>query len=75
MVRMKQMNNKRNPQGKGTQKNPQRVSRMKQEARDVEGTFHTMVAPKGKATIIWLEKEINKKCKGKTWDALVQEAD
>jgi len=25
---------------------------------------------KGKATITWLEKEINEKCKGKTWDGL-----
>jgi hypothetical protein len=44
---------------------------MEQVAKDVEGTFHTLVAPKGKATITQLEKAINEKCKGKTWDALV----
>jgi hypothetical protein len=43
--------------------------------KDAEGTFHTLVAPKGKATITRWEKEIKEKCKGKTWDALTQEAD
>jgi hypothetical protein len=75
MVRMKRTNNKRNPQGKGTLNNPRWVSRMEQAEKDVEGTFHTLVAPKGKETITRLEKEINEKCKGKTWDALAQEAD
>jgi hypothetical protein len=43
---------------------------MEQAAKDVEGTFHTLVAPRGKATITRLEKAINKKRKGKTWEAL-----
>jgi hypothetical protein len=75
MVRMKRTHNKRNHQGKGTLNNPRRVSRMDQAAKDAEGTFHTLVAPKGKATITWLEKVINEKRKGKRWDALAQEAD
>jgi hypothetical protein len=75
MVRMKRTNKKRNPQAKGTPKNPRRISRMEQAEKDAEGTFHTLVSPKGKATITRLEKAINEKCKGKTWDALAQEAD
>jgi hypothetical protein len=46
---------------------------MEQAAKDAEGTFHTLVAPKGKATINRLEKEIQRNRKGKTWDALTQE--
>jgi hypothetical protein len=48
---------------------------MEQVAKDMEGTFHTLVAPKGKATITWLEKEFKEKCKDKTWDDLTQEVD
>jgi hypothetical protein len=40
-----------------------------------EGTFRTLVAPKGKVTITWWEKELKEKRKGKAWDALAQEAD
>jgi hypothetical protein len=47
---------------------------MEQVERDTEGTFHTLVSPKGKETITQLEKEIKGKHKGKTWDALTQEA-
>jgi hypothetical protein len=36
---------------------------------------HTLVAPKGKATITRWGKEIKEKRKGKAWDALTQEAD
>jgi hypothetical protein len=72
---MERMDNKRNPQGKGTPKNPRQISRMEQAEKDTEGTFHTLVAPKGKATINRLEKAINEKRKGKTWDALRQEVD
>jgi hypothetical protein len=43
---------------------------MEQAEKDAEGTFHTLVVSKGKATINRLEKEINEKCKGKTSDAL-----
>jgi hypothetical protein len=57
MVRMKRTHNKRNPLGKGTQNNPRRVSRMEQAARDTEGTFHTLVAPKGKRPLtVWKRK-------------------
>jgi hypothetical protein len=73
MVRMKRTHNKRNPLGKGTQNNPRRVSRMEQATKDAEGTFHTLVALKGKVTINHLEKEIQRNRKGKTWDALTQE--
>jgi hypothetical protein len=48
---------------------------MEQAVKDAEGTFHTLVAPKGKATITRLQKAINEKSKGKTWDALVHEVD
>jgi hypothetical protein len=48
---------------------------MEQAAKDAKGTFHTLVAPKGKGTITQLEKAIKEKCKGKTSDVLAQEAD
>jgi hypothetical protein len=48
---------------------------MEQATKDTEGTFHTLVAPKGKVTITQWEKEIKEKCNGKAWDALTQEAD
>jgi hypothetical protein len=48
---------------------------MEQVEKYPEGTFHTLVASKGKATITQWEKEIKEKCKGKTWDALTQESD
>jgi hypothetical protein len=71
---MKKTHSKRNPLGKETQKNPQWISRMEQVAKYVEGTFHTLVSLRGKATIAQLENEIKDKRKGKTWDALTQEA-
>jgi hypothetical protein len=48
---------------------------MEQVEKDAEGTFHTLVASKGKTTITRWEKEIKEKCKGKTWYALTQESD
>jgi hypothetical protein len=72
---MKRMHRKRNPQRKEPSTSPRRVSRMEQAARDAKGTFHTLVEPKGKATITWWEKEINVKRKGKSWEELIQEAD
>jgi hypothetical protein len=48
---------------------------MEKVEKYVEETFHTFVAPKRKATITQLEKEIKEKRKGKTWDALTQEVD
>jgi hypothetical protein len=75
MVRMKRRHNKREPQRKEPPTSPRRVSRMKQAARDANGTFHMLVEPKGKATITRWEKEITSKCKGKSWEELIQEAD
>jgi hypothetical protein len=75
MVRMKRTHRKRNPLGKEVPNSPRRVSRMEQATKDAEGTFQTLVAPKGKATITRWEKEIKEKHKGKAWDALAQEAD
>jgi hypothetical protein len=75
MVRMKRTHRKRNPLGKEVPNSPRRVSRMEQATKDAEGTFQTLVAPKGKETITRWEKEIKEKCKGKAWDALAQEAD
>jgi hypothetical protein len=75
MVRMKRTHRKRNPLGKEVLNSPRRVSRMEQATKDAEGTFQTLVAPKGKATITRWEKEIKEKRKGKAWDALAQEAD
>jgi hypothetical protein len=43
---------------------------MEQATKDAEGTFHTLVASKEKATITRLEKAINEKRKVKTWDTL-----
>jgi hypothetical protein len=48
---------------------------MEEVVKDVEVTFQTLVAPKGKVAITHWEKEIKEKCKGKAWDALEQEAD
>jgi hypothetical protein len=48
---------------------------MDQATKYMKGTFYTLVAPKGKATITRLEKEIKENRKGKTWDALTQETD
>jgi hypothetical protein len=48
---------------------------MELSVKDVEGTFHTRVAPKGKATIARLEKEIKENRKGKTRDSLTREGD
>jgi hypothetical protein len=65
MVRMKRTHNKRNPLGKETTNCLWRVSRMEQATKDTKGTFHTLVAPKGKAIITQWEKEIKAKRKGK----------
>jgi hypothetical protein len=48
---------------------------MEQAEKDVEGTFQTLLSPKGKATITRWEKEIKETRKGKSWDALTQETD
>jgi hypothetical protein len=75
MARLKKTHRKRNPLGKEVSNSSWWLTRMEQATKDAEGTFHTLVASKGKATITRWEKELKDKCKGKAWDALVQEAD
>jgi hypothetical protein len=75
MARLKQTHRKRNPPRKEVLNNSRRLTRMEQAAKDAEGTFQTLVALKGKATITWWEKELKDKRKGKAWDAVVQETD
>jgi hypothetical protein len=58
---MKKKKIKRNSLGKETLKSPRWVSRMEQATKDVEDTFYTLVAPKGKETITRWEKEIKEK--------------
>jgi len=65
MVRMKKTHSKRIPQGKEPLTSPWRITRIEQAARDAKGTFHTLVEPKGKATITGWEKEINVNAMGK----------
>jgi hypothetical protein len=69
------MHRKRNPLGKEVPISPRWVKRMEQVTKDMEGTFQTLVAPKGKETITWWEKEIKEKRKEKSWDTLAHEAD
>jgi hypothetical protein len=47
---------------------------MEQATKDAEGTFHTLVASKRKATITWWEEELKDKHKGKDWGDMVLEA-
>jgi hypothetical protein len=75
MVRVKRTHRKRNPLGKEVPNSPRRVSRLEQATKYVEGTFQTLVVPKGKLAITRWEKEIKEKCQGKSWDALAQEVD
>jgi hypothetical protein len=60
MVRMKHMHRKRNPLGKEVPNSPRRVSRMEQMTKNVEGTFQTLVTPKGKTTITHWKKNQRK---------------
>jgi hypothetical protein len=75
MVRMKRTHRKRNALVKEVPNIPRRMSRMEQVGKYVEGTFQTLFALKGKASITHWEKEIKEKHKGKAWDALAQEED
>jgi hypothetical protein len=61
MAHLKQTHRKRNPPGKEVPNSPQRITRMAQVAKEVEGTFQTRVVPKGKATITQWEKELKNK--------------
>jgi hypothetical protein len=67
--------NAQEKEGKEVSNNSRRLTRMEQATKDAEGTFQTLVAPKGKVNITRWEKELKDKRKGKAWDALVQEAD
>jgi hypothetical protein len=71
MAHLNQMHRKRNPPGKEVLNSPRWKTRMAQVAKDVKGTFQSLVSPKGKATITQREKELKNKCKGKARDALV----
>jgi hypothetical protein len=51
MARLKQMQRKRNPLGKEVLNSSRWLTRMEWVMKDVEDTFHTLVTPKGKATI------------------------
>jgi hypothetical protein len=73
MVRMKRMHRKKNHLGKEVLNSPRWVSRMVQAEKYVEGTFQTLVSPKGKVAFTRWEKEIKEKHKSKAWDALEQE--
>jgi hypothetical protein len=63
------------PPGKGFPNNSRWLTRMEKATKYAEGTFQTLVVSKGKATITWWENELKDKCKGKAWDAVVQETD
>jgi hypothetical protein len=63
MDRMKQMNRKRNPLGKEVPKSSRRVTKIEQEVKDAEGTFQTLLAPKGNETITQWENELRTSAK------------
>jgi hypothetical protein len=48
---------------------------MEKASKEAEGTFHSLVAPKGKKAITQWEIELKDKRKGKEWDDLLREAD
>jgi hypothetical protein len=75
MARLKHTHRKRSPLGKEFPESSRWLTRMEQAAKDAEGTFHTLVAPKGKATITRWEEELKDKRKGKEWGDMVLEAD
>jgi hypothetical protein len=75
MARLKKTHRKRNPPWEGSPEQFTAVNKNGAGNERCEGTFQTLVAPKGKETITRWEKELKDKCKGKAWDALVQEAD
>jgi hypothetical protein len=58
MARLKKMHRKMNPPGKEVLKSSWRLTRMEQAKKYAEGTFQTMVALKGKATITRCEKDL-----------------
>jgi hypothetical protein len=63
------------PHWEGSPDSSRRLTRMEQATKEAEGTFHSLVAPKGKKAITRWEKELKDKRKGKEWDDLLREAD
>jgi hypothetical protein len=58
MARLKHTQRKRSPWGKDISKISRRLTRIGQVVREAENTFHTMVSPKGKATVNKWEEDI-----------------
>jgi hypothetical protein len=75
MAQLKHTHRKRSPLGKEFPEISRRLTGMEQAAKYVEGTFHTLVVPKGKATITRWEEELKDKHKGKELGDMELEAD
>jgi hypothetical protein len=75
MVRMKNTQSKRRPQGKELPTSTRKITRMEQADREAKGTFLEQVDTKGKVVINRWEREVNTKRQGKAWAELIQEAD
>jgi hypothetical protein len=75
MARLKHTQRKRIPLGKDIPESSRRLTRIEQVAREVENTFHTLVSPKGKATVNKWEEEIKEERSGKEWGEIAQEAE
>jgi hypothetical protein len=75
MARLKHTQRKRSPQGKDISESSRCLTRIEQVAREAENMFHTMVSPKGKATVNKWEEEIKEEWSGKEWGEIAQEVD
>jgi hypothetical protein len=75
MVRRKNTQSKRGPQGEELPTSARKITRMEQAAREAKGTFLEQVDTKGKEVIDRWEREVNTKRQGKAWAELIQEAD
>jgi hypothetical protein len=75
MAHLKHTQRKRSPQGKDISESSRHLTRIEQAAREEENTFHTMVSPKGKATINKWEEEIKEERSGKEWGEIAQEVE
>jgi hypothetical protein len=62
MVRMKNTQSKRAPQGEELPTSSQKITRMEQAAKEAKGTFLEQVDSKGKVVIDRWEREVNTKC-------------
>jgi hypothetical protein len=67
MVRRKNTQSKRGPQGEELPISARKITRMEQAAREAKGTFLEQVDTKGKAVIDIWEREVNTKHQGKAW--------